>query len=148
MNIVGSSIYFDDNFKIELCYKKLKKEISLLTANEVENFIVEEHINDNELLEKIRIKYTPDGTGSFSKLLKETITYNFNYEDVEYVIYDGDIYYYNDDFYKEIKDALKQIVFRTYNSDDDKSLTWYNDYLRKNNYADIKSKLEEKKERK
>ena len=39
MNILGSSIYFDDNFRLQLAYINKKEEISVLNTDVVRNFI-------------------------------------------------------------------------------------------------------------
>ena len=56
------------------------------------------------------------------------------------MIYDGFVYYYNDDFYKNIVSGVKSILFEKYDQTDDKSKTWYKNYLEKSKLFDIRDK--------
>lgn len=146
MNILGSSIYFDDNFKIELTYLGSKQEIAVLNTDVVRNFIESKNIKSEKILDYIKIRYISEEGSSFSRSLKEVATYDFNFEKINYVIYDGDIYYYNDDFYKNIEEGLKVIEFKKYDEKDDKTDNWYKNYLKEHNFADIKDSQENKKD--
>jgi len=143
MNILGSSIYFDDNFSLELSYINKRQEITILNTDVVRNFIEKNNIKTEKILDYIKIKYISEND-TFSRSLKEVVTYDFKFEDTNYVVYDGDIYYYNDDFYQNIKDNLKLIEFKKYDSLDDKSDNWYRQYLKDNNLADVKYSKESK----
>lgn len=145
MNILGSSIYFDDNFRIQLTYLNNKEEISVLNTDVVRNFIDKNNIKTDKILDYIKIKYISDGDASFTRSLKEVVTYDFSFEKTNYVIYDGDIYYYNNDFYQNIKDGLELIEFVNYDHSNDKSSQWYEQYLKEKNYVDIKASKEKKK---
>lgn len=147
MNILGSSIYFDDNFRLQLAYINKKEEISVLNTDVVRNFIDKNNIKTEKILDYIKIKYISDGDASFSRSLKEVVTYDFSFENTNYVIYDGDIYYYNNDFYQNIKDGLELIDFVSYDMSNDKSSKWYEGYLNDNNYVDIKENKESKENR-
>lgn len=148
MNIIGSSIYFDDNFKLELCYRNNREEISLLNTDVVRNFIEKYQIKSEKILDYIKIRYTSDGDYSFSKSLKEVVTYDFEYKKVKYVIYDGNIYYYNDDFYNSIIEGISKINFENYNKEDDKTKKWYDEYLKRKNMVDVHDTKENKQNKK
>jgi len=143
MNILGSSIYFDDNFRLELTYLSRREEISILNTDIVRNFIEKNNIKSIKILDYIKIKYISD-EGQFSRSLKEVVTFDFNYNSIDYVIYDGDIYYYNDDFYQNIKDGLSMIDFKNYDESNDKNHIWYEKYLKDNNFVDVKDSKENK----
>ena len=140
MNILGSSIFFDDCFKTELAYKNIKEDIPFLNTYYIKEFISKHNIDINEIYKYLKIKYISDEGFSFIKSFNETITFDFKYKDDRYVLYDGDIYYYNNDFYKNIKDGLKNIKIEKYDKNDDFSSDWYKEYLEKNNLVDVKSK--------
>lgn len=143
MNVLGSSIYFDDNFRLELAYFNKKEEISILSTDVVRNFIEKNDIKVDKILDYIKIKYISD-SGDFIRSLKEVVTFDFIYEDTNYVVYDGDIYYYNDDFYQNIEDGLKLIKFKQYDKTDDKSIVWYKNYLSENGLVDVKDNKSKK----
>ena len=147
MNVLGSSIYFDDNFRLELAYLNKKEEISILSTDIVRNFIEKNDIKIDKVLDYIKIKYISD-SGNFVRSLKEVVTFDFSYENTNYVVYDGDIYYYNDDFYQNIKDGLRLIEFKPYDKVDDKSIVWYKNYLSENNLVDVKDNKSKKDEHK
>lgn len=142
MNILGSSIYFDDNFRLQLSYINKREEISALNTDVVRNFIDKNGIKTEKILDYIKIKYISDDDVTFSRSLREVVTYDFIFEKTNYVIYDGDIYYYNSDFYQNIKDGLELIDFVNYDMSNDKSNQWYKQYLNENNYIDIKESKE------
>ena len=141
MNILGSSIYFDDNFRLELTHLGKKEEISILNTDIVRNFIEKNNIKSDKILDYIKIKYISEDS-FFSRSLKEVITFDFNYEGTNYVVYDGDVYYYNDDFYQNIKDGLSMIDFKKYDESNNKNHIWYKNYLRENNFVDVKDSKE------
>ena len=140
MNILGSSIYFDDDFELELSYRRIKEEIFSVNTETIRLFIEKYNILDEKPLENIKVRYVNDGEIKFVKPLRSLVTFDFNYEGVNYVLYDGDIYNYNNDFKTEIENGLKRINFLEYKSIDDKSLKWYNEYLEDNDLVDIKEK--------
>lgn len=144
MNVLGSSIYFDDFFNIELSFYTRKVEVVELSTEIVKEFIKGLNIDERNVLDLVKIRYNVDGEFKFSKNLKEVVTFNFKYNDVNYVTYDGDIYFYNDDFYQNIKDGLSVIEFRKYVSSDDKNSEWYRNYLSEKNYADVRDSQEKK----
>lgn len=140
MNILGSSIYFDDDFELELSYHRIKEEISLVNTETIRIFIEKNNISDEKPLENIKVKYINDGGDKFFKPLKSLITFDFTFEDINYVLFDGDIFNYNSDFKAEIDNGLKRINFQKYDPTDDKSLEWYNEYLKEKGLADVKEK--------
>ncbi len=140
INILGSSIYFNDNFRLELCFKNCKEEIPFLSTYYVSEFVSKHNIKPEEIYDYLKIKYISDDGSSFIKSFKQIVTYDFEYEGEKYVIYDGDIYYYNDDFLNDIVEGLKYIDFKKYNKDDDKSTKWYRQYLEVNNFVDVRDK--------
>lgn len=140
MNILGSSIFFDDCFKTELSYKNIKEDIAFLNTYYVKNFINKHNINVNDIYKYLKIKYISDEGFSFVKPFNEVITIDFKYKDDKFVLYDGDIYYYNKDFYNNIKDGLKNIKIEKYDKNNDFSSQWYEEYLETNNLVDVKSK--------
>lgn len=140
INILGSSIYFNDNFRLELCFKNYKEEIPFLSTHYVSEFISKYNINPEEIYDYLKIKYISDDGGSFIKSFKQIVTYDFEYKNAKYVIYDGDIYYYNDDFLNDIVDGLNYIEFKKYNHEDDKSTLWYREYLDANGLVDVRDK--------
>ena len=140
MNILGSSIYFDDIFKIELFYINKHEEVPCLNSCYVKKFIEKHNIDSTKVLNHLKIKYLSDSGGSFVKSFKEIITFDFGYNNEQYVIYDGFVYYYNADFYKNIVSGVKSILFEKYDQTDDKSKTWYKNYLEKSKLFDIRDK--------
>lgn len=140
INILGSSIYFNDNFRLELSYKNKKEEIPLLNTYYIKEFILKHNIDKEDIYHYLKVKYISDDGGSFVKSFREIITYDFIYNKERYVVYDGDIYYFNQDFLSNIIEGLKYISFKKYDKSDDKSIEWYKEYLNKNNYVDVKSK--------
>lgn len=140
MNILGSSIFFDDCFKTELAYKNIKEDIPFLNTYYIKEFISKHNIDISEIYKYLKIKYISDEGFSFIKSFNETITFDFKYKDDRYVLYDGDIYYYNNDFYNNIKDGLRNIKIEKYDKKDDFSSDWYKEYLEKNNFVDVKNK--------
>ena len=140
MNILGSSIFFDDCFKTELSFKNKKEDIPFLNTIYVKEFIVKNNIDVNDIFKYLKIKYISDDGYSFSKSLKEVITFDFEYNNDKYVLYDGEIYYYNQDFLNNIIAGLNSIQIESYNVNDDFSPEWYQNYLRENKLADVKDK--------
>lgn len=139
MNILGSSIFFDDSFIIELSFKNRKEEIPFLNTYYVKDFISKYNIEPSKVYDYLKIKYISDEGFSFVKSFKETITFDFQYNDDKYVVYDGDIYYYNNDFYNNIVDGIKNIRLEKYKEDDNMSHEWYEKYLKDNNLVDVKA---------
>lgn len=145
MNILGSSIYFNDNFRLELNFKNNKEEIPILNTYYVNEFIMKYKINPKDVYDYLKIKYISEDNNYFIKSFKEIVTFDFQYEDDKYVVYDGDIYYYNDDFLNDIIEGLKYIEFKKYNKEDDKSNEWYHNYLVENEMVDVRDKNKEDK---
>ena len=145
MNILGSSIFFDDCFKTELAYKNLKEVVPFLNTYYVKEFISKHGISVSEMCKYLKIKYISDEGFCFVKLFNEVITFDFKYKDDRYVLYDGDIYYYNKDFYNNIKEGLRNIKIEKYNKNDDFSSEWYHKYLEDNNFVDVNSKNKKEK---
>jgi len=146
MNILGSSIYFDDCFKTELTFNKIKEDIPFLNTYYVMDFIAKHNVDKNEVYKQLKIKYISDDGYSFVKSLYEVITYDFSFKNDRYVLYDGDIYYYNGDFYNNIKDGLKNIIIEKYDREYDFSQKWYDKYIEEHDFVDVRDK--EKKDKK
>lgn len=140
MNILGSSIFFDDCFKTELSFKNIREEIPFLNTYYVKEFISKHNIDKAEVYKHLKIKYISDEGYYFVKSFYQVITYDFEYRDDKYVLYDGEIYYYNKDFLNNIKDGLKHITLIKYNEEDDFSEEWYKKFLKDNNFADVNDK--------
>lgn len=140
MNILGSSIFFDDCFKIELSYKRINEEIPFLNTYYVKEFIAKHNIDKSDIYKYLKIKYLSDEGCSFVKSFKEAVTFDFEYKKDRYVLYDGDIYYFNKDFYTNIKEGLKNIEIEKYDQEYDFSNEWYENYLRENDFVDVREK--------
>lgn len=140
MNILGSSIYFDDAFRIELSYVNKHEEIPFLNTYYVKEFIEKNKIDISEAFNYMKIKYISDEGYNYVKSFRDVLTFDFNYNDEKYVIYDGNIYYYNDDFYKNIVSGITKIEFEKYDESDDKSKEWYINFLKENDLCDVREK--------
>lgn len=140
MNILGSSIYFDDAFRIELSYLSKHEEVPFLNTYYVKEFIEKYKIDISKALDYIKIKYISDDGYNFVKPFRDVLTFDFDYNGEKYVIYDGNVYFYNDDFYKNIVSGIKKIKFEKYNESDDKSKEWYKKYLNENGLCDVREK--------
>lgn len=139
MNILGCSIYFDDCFRIELSYLNIHEEIPFLNTYYVREFILKNNIDLSKIFDYLKIKYISDEGFFFIKSFKEIISFDFEFDKEKYVIYDGEIYYFNNDFYQNIKDGVKYITYKKYEKDYDMSQQWYDSYLKDNDFVDVKN---------
>lgn len=146
MNILGSSIFFDDCFQTELAFKNKKETVPFINTYYVKEFIEKYSIDTNNIYKYLKIKYISDEGFSFVKSFREVVTHDFEYKKNRYVLYDGEIYYYNKDFLNCIKEGLKNIKVEKYDSTYDFSHEWYERYLQENNLVDVRDK--DKKDRK
>lgn len=144
MNILGSSIYFDDAFRIELYYLSKHEEIPFLNTYYVRDFIEKNQIDVSKAFNYMKVKYISDDGFNYVKSFRDVLTFDFKYNEEKYVIYDGNIYYYNDDFYKNIISGINTITFEKYDALDDKSKEWYIKYLEENDLCDVKDKNKDK----
>lgn len=140
MNILGSSIYFDDAFRIELSYLSNHEEVPFLNTYYVKEFIEKYKIDISKALKYIKIKYISDDGYNYVKSFRDVLTFDFDYNGEKYVIYDGNVYFYNDDFHKNIVAGIKKIRLEKYNESDDKSKEWYIQYLNENGLCDVREK--------
>lgn len=146
MNILGCSIFFDDDYKIELAFKNYSEEVPFLNTNYVRKFIKDKNIDINEVYKYLKIRYITDDGLHFVKRFVDSITFDFSFEGEKYVLYDGNVYYYNKDYLDNIKDGMKNINFEKYNKKYDFSSDWYKQFLEDNNYVDVKEKNKKGKE--
>ena len=94
MNILGSSIYFDDAFRIELSYLSKHEEVPFLNTYYVKEFIEKYKIDISKALNYIKIKYISDDGYNYVKSFRDVLTFDFEYNGEKYVIYDGNVYFY------------------------------------------------------
>ena len=145
MNILGCSIFFDNDYRIELTFNKYSEIVPFLNTYYVRKFIKDKNIDLNEVYKYLKIKYITDDGLSFVKNFADSITFDFSFEGEKYVLYDGIIYYYNEDYLDNIRDGMKNIRFEKYNKKFDFSIEWYKQYLKDNNCVDVKEKKEKGK---
>lgn len=114
--VVGSSIYFEDEYSKVIKIGKIEKETDLYELRDIFNLSKEIELDIRTILEKGKLIYKD----SFGKrLYSENIIKFINYENVEENVsyYDGEWFYYNNDYYDLVMDEINTIEVK-YEKDD------------------------------
>ncbi len=106
--IVGSSIYFEEDYTQILKVGKIEEEIELHGINDLFDFSKRYNIDIREIIEKGKIIYK-DSSGEkiYHESLRKFITYELDSENVS--LYNDEWYYYNSDYYSLVIDEIRSI---------------------------------------
>ncbi len=116
-NVVGSSIYFEDEHTQYIKIGKIEEEIELNDIGDLFDLAKKHNLDIKTIIESGRIIYKNSSGGKdYDESIRKLITFEIDEENVS--LFNDEWYYYNYDYYELVMDEIKTIK-QVYENEDD-----------------------------